>query len=169
MPNILTIVALAVLAVVIVGIMSMLGNRAVVRAVHAVLPYNRKDATPPVSTSQAETFAARGDMAGAAHLFDQLLAQHGHDDALCRTVVDFHMGTSGMPERAEQLLRAMRRENPSRYEAYATGRLADLYLGPLKQPERARTELRRIAERFPGTREADGALAAIATLRAHGE
>lgn len=168
MQKFLIIMGSALLCVGIVVVMSKLGNRAVVRAALAMLPYNRKDATPPVSTSQAETFAARGDMAGAAHLFDQLLATHGHDEALCRTVVDFHLRTSGMPERAESLLRTMRRDDPARYEAYATGRLADLYLGPLQQPERARTELRRLAERFPGTPEAAGALQAIAALRTNG-
>ncbi len=42
-------------------------------------------------------------------------------------------------------------------ELYATQRLADLYLGALGDDGRAMVELRRLVERFPGTREGDGA------------
>jgi hypothetical protein len=42
----------------------------------------------------------------------------------------------------------------------------DLYLGPLVDEARAMSELRRLAERFAGTRDAEGALAELERRRA---
>lgn len=51
------------------------------------------------------------------------------------------------------------------HERYASQKIIDLYLGPLADEGRALAELRRLADRHPGTREADGARAAIAGLK----
>jgi hypothetical protein len=51
-------------------------------------------------------------------------------------------------------------------ELYATHRLVDLYLGPLGDESRAMSELRRLVERFPGTRDAEGAQAELNRRRA---
>jgi hypothetical protein len=141
------------------------GIQSVERVTRAALPYNRKDATPPVSLSLAQSLVARGDAEGASTLYDELLVKHGFDDDLCRAAVDFHMSSIGSPRRAEEILRAMRSADPIRNERFATQRLIDLYLGVLREPQRALPELRRMAERYAGTREGDGALQAITRLR----
>ena len=47
----------------------------------------------------------------------------------------------------------------------ATNKLVDLYLGPLKDPGRALVELRRLADRYPGSTAAKHAKMAIANLK----
>jgi hypothetical protein len=51
------------------------------------------------------------------------------------------------------------------HERYVSQKLIDLYLGPLAGEGRALVELRRLIERHPGTREAEGARSAIAGLK----
>ena len=60
--------------------------------------------------------------------------------------------------------RRLSSDNPSR-ELYATQRMIDLYLGPLDDPTRAMMELKRLVERFPGSREAQSARAILKELR----
>ena len=52
---------------------------------------------------------------------------------------------------------------------YATHRLIDLYLGPLKDPGRIMVELRRMADRFPETIDGQGALAELKRRREEGQ
>ena len=49
---------------------------------------------------------------------------------------------------------------------YVSQKMIDLYLGPLGDEGRALVELRRLIDRHPGTREADGARAALQRLKA---
>ena len=51
-------------------------------------------------------------------------------------------------------------------ELYATQRLIDLYLGPLGDDVRALVELRRLVERFPGTKEAAAARNVLMRMKA---
>jgi hypothetical protein len=48
---------------------------------------------------------------------------------------------------------------------YCTQRIIDLRLGPLERAEEAFPELRRVMDRFPGTREAEGAGRALSRLK----
>lgn len=142
-----------------------LGVRATEATIETALPINRRDATPPVGFSHAQSAAARDDRAEATRLFAELVAAHGYHDAdLCHAAVDFHT-RKGDARAAEAILRGMRRDQPERYELYATQRLIDLYLGRLGDRGRAVSELRRLADRNPGTQVADGALRAITELR----
>jgi hypothetical protein len=140
--------------------------RTLERFTEKALPYNRKDATPPVSLSLVQSHVARGDADAASALFDELLEKHGYDDELCRAAVDFHMLGGGDLRRAEAILRSMRAADPARHERFATQRLIDLFLGPLNESQRALPELRRIADRYGGTAEGHGAMHAIARIRA---
>jgi hypothetical protein len=54
----------------------------------------------------------------------------------------------------------------SGHDIYVSNKLADLFLGPLKQPGRALVEFRRLAERYPGSTAAEHAKLAIANLKA---
>jgi hypothetical protein len=140
-------------------------HRAVEQVTIASLPLNRRDSAPPIRLSLVQSLVARGAMEEAGAMYDALLVEHGYDDVLARDAVAFHTHGGGDPRRAESILRGMRAAEPARHEYFATQRLIDLYLGPLAEPQRALTELRRLADRFPGTREADGALLAIAEIR----
>jgi hypothetical protein len=48
---------------------------------------------------------------------------------------------------------------------YASQKVIDLYLGPLVNEGRAMAEMRRLIDRHPGTREAEGARAALQRLK----
>lgn len=118
--------------------------------------------------SHAESLAVRGNLHAAAKVFDQARAEHGEKASLLRAEADVQLRTEGNPERARELLMRLRKAaDASRAdELYATHRLIDLYLGPLNDEGRAMSELRRLTERFPGTRDADGAQAELDRRRA---
>jgi hypothetical protein len=119
-------------------------------------------------TSMAETIAMQGDMEGASASFEAIRAEHGETVASLRAEAELYAGGRGDPERAKGLFQRMRRAvDVTRHdELYATQRLVDLYYGPLNAPDRAAAELRRIIERFPGTRDAEGAALALDRHRA---
>ena len=79
---------------------------------------------------------------------------------------EFHAG-HGDPQRAAALFAEVRRlagDDRGR-ELYATQRLIDLYIGPLAQTGSAIVEMRRLVERFPGSREAESARDVIGRLK----
>ena len=118
--------------------------------------------------SHAEALAVKGNLEAASKAFDQARAEHGEKASLLRAEADVQLRAEGNPERARELLMRLRKAaDASRAdELYATHRLIDLYLGPLNDEARAMSELRRLAERFPGTRDAEGALAELDRRRA---
>jgi tetratricopeptide (TPR) repeat protein len=118
--------------------------------------------------SHAEALAVRGNLEAAGKAFDQARAEHGERASLLRAEADIQLRQDGNPERARELLMRLRRSSDATRadELYATHRLVDLYLGPLQDDARAMAELRRLAERFPGTRDAEGALAELQRRRA---
>lgn len=111
--------------------------------------------------SHAEALAASGDFVAASAAFDQVRAQHGDTAALLRAEADVQLRQDGNAERARELLMRLRKAADATRadELYATHRLIDLYLGPLSDEARGMGELRRLADRFPGTRDAEGAQA----------
>jgi hypothetical protein len=113
--------------------------------------------------SHAESLAVRGNVEAASKAFDQVRAEHGEKASLLRAEANLQLRAEGSPERARELLMRLRRAADATRadELYATHRLVDLYLGPLADEGRAVAELRRMADRFPGTRDADGALAEL--------
>ena len=108
---------------------------------------------------------AAGDVEGAIAAYEAtLLATPGQVRAM-RQAAELYV-RAGNPARAAELFAEMRRASSAHdAELYATQRLADLYLGPLGNDGKAMVELRRLVERFPGTAEASGALAAIRRLK----
>ena len=118
-----------------------------------------------VGVSHVEAMMSAGNYEGAATEIDALLAKHGAEAEVCRVGLALHLGRLGSRERGEALLRRMRAENPERYERMATQRLIDLYLTQPETHSKALTELRRLAAKFPGTPEANGARHAIAQLK----
>lgn len=118
--------------------------------------------------SHAEAMAVRGNVEAASKAFDQVRAEHGEKASLLRAEAEVQLRADGNAERARELLMRLRKAADATRadELYATHRLVDLYLGPLADEARAMSELRRIAERFPGTRDAEGALAELERRRA---
>ena len=80
---------------------------------------------------------------------------------------DLYMTHGANPKRAAELYREVQRmpTASSGQDVYASNRLADLYLGPLREPRRALVEFRRLIERYPGSRAADHARLALGTLK----
>lgn len=118
--------------------------------------------------SHAEALAVRGNAEAASKVFDEVRAEHGEKAALLRAEAEMQLRADGSPERARKLLMRLRKAPDATRadELYATHRLVDLYLGPLVDEARAMSELRRLAERFPGTRDAEGVLAEFERRRA---
>ena len=118
--------------------------------------------------SHAEALAAAGNLDAASKAFEQVRREHGDTASLWRAEAEVQLRPEGNAERARELLMRLRKAPDATRadELYATHRLVDLYLGPLANEARAVAELRRIAERFPGTRDADGARAELERRRA---
>lgn len=136
----------------------------------AVLPTG--NTTPYAKTySYEQSLAARGDVAGALEAYEAAMRENPGDPEPRVQVAELLMrrGQAHDGERAAELFREARRLAPPQdraRELYTTQRLIDLYLGLLADPGRARVELRRLSDRFPGTREAEAALTALANLKA---
>lgn len=122
----------------------------------------------PAVHSHAEALAAKGNLADASAAFDALRAEHGERASSLRAEADLHLAPGGDAIRARELLLRLRKapDLTRADELYATHRLIDLYLGPLSDDGRAMVELRRLADRFPGTPDAAGALAELERRRA---
>lgn len=124
--------------------------------------------TPYEMTFSAhEALAIRGDIAAAIEAYDATMASQPDNVRARRQAAELHV-QAGNAQRAASLFMEMRRlpASTAADELYATQRLVDLFLGALGDSGRAMVELRRLVERFPGTREAEGARTAIARLKA---
>jgi hypothetical protein len=110
----------------------------------------------------------KGNREAATKAFDQVRAEHGERASLLRAEADVQLRPDGDAERARELLMRLRKAADATRadELYATHRLIDLYLGPIGDEARAVSELRRLVERFPGTRDAEGAQAELDRRRA---
>lgn len=117
------------------------------------------DSSPYAKTySSEQALAAKGDIAGALEAYAAAMRLHPTDPEPRFQAAEL-LFRSPTPEKAAALLAEARRlsaDDRSR-ELYATQRLIDLYLGPLGDEPRAFVELRRLSDRFPGTREAAAA------------
>jgi hypothetical protein len=126
--------------------------------------------TPYRATHSAEeALAARGDIAGALAAYEGLMTREARNVVARKQAAELY-ARHGNAARAAALFAEVRRiagvERGD--ELYASQRLIDLYLGPLGDRGRALVELRRLAERFPDTPEAEGALRAMRRLKDEG-
>jgi len=124
--------------------------------------------TPYEMTFSAhEALAVRGDIGGAIAAYDATMAAQPDNVRARRQAAELHAHAGDAPRAASLFMEIRRMPTATAAdELYATQRLVDLFLGALGDPGRAMVELRRLVERFPGTREADGARTAIARLKA---
>lgn len=105
--------------------------------------------------SYEQSLAARGDVDGALSRY-RLAMGLKPGDAEPRLRAAELLLRSETPGLAVPLFNEVRRLSPQ-HELYATQRLIDLYIGPLKSDVKALSELRRVMDRFPGTPEAESA------------
>jgi hypothetical protein len=114
-----------------------------------------------------ESLAMRGDAAGALDSYLALIAAQPSNVEARVKAAELCARTRRHSEAARMLVELRRVPGVSRErDLYATSRLVDLLNGPLGEPGRALVELRRLADRHTGTREAEAALGAIARIKA---
>lgn len=120
------------------------------------------------SFSHIEALEIRGDLDGAAEAWE--LAVHEQPSSALTLVraADFHLrARRDAPAALDLYLRARTLGTGNEdLRRYVQQKLVDLYLGPLADEGRALVELRRLVDGFPGTREAEGARAALAEIKA---
>ena len=123
-------------------------------------PYEGED-----SVTQAQVM--RGDIAGALDSLEAQMARAPDDLKVMIRAADLYAGKGGNPARAAEILKAIQRfpEVRAADDVYASNRLIDLYRGPLGESRKALSELRRLADRYPGTDVATRALEALASLK----
>jgi hypothetical protein len=117
--------------------------------------------------SQEQALVMQRDYAGALALFEHRIIATPNDPRVRIAAADLYGTYGDNPKRAAELYREVQRipDIKSGPDIYVANKLADLYLGPLKEPGRALVEFRRLAHRYPGTTAATHALAAIANLK----
>jgi len=118
--------------------------------------------------SHIEAIEIRGDLDGAAQAWADACAEHPTNALVWVKAGDFHLRLRKDPASALTHFRVVRDLPGAGPELvrYAQAKIVDLHLGPLADEGRALVELRRLIERFPGTREAEQARAALARLKA---
>jgi hypothetical protein len=118
--------------------------------------------------SLEDSLVIRGDIAAALELYERGIRERPADVEVRIRAADLCQGKGAKPQRAADLWRDVQRHPavlPERM-LYATHRLVDLYIGPLKEPGRALVELRRIIDTFPNSTSARHARDALARLKA---
>ena len=117
--------------------------------------------------SQMQALVMQGKYGEALELFEHQIAMTPGEPRVRIAAADLY-GTHGKnPKRAAELYKEVQRipNIASGHNIYATNKLADLYLGPLKEPGRALVEFRKLASRYPGSAAAKNAELAIANLK----
>lgn len=119
--------------------------------------------------SHEQALIMQRDYAGAAACFEQRIASNKEnpDVRVLIAAADLYRTDAANPVRSAELYR-MAQKLPTLtpgQDVYVANKLADLYLGPLKQPGRALVEFRRLIERYPNSRTADQARLALANLK----
>lgn len=131
--------------------------------------YAPSGATTPhtPSFSHIETMVIRGDLEGAAAAWESTIAEQPDSAFVVMKAADFHLRERKDPVAAlEHFLRARALDSGSQdLRRYVQQQIIDLYMGPLADPGRAMVELRRLIDAVPGTREADAARVALASLK----
>lgn len=116
--------------------------------------------------SMEQSIAAWGDVEGSLEAYQEAMQLNPADPEPRFQAAELAFRSSD-PSRAIALFSEGRRlagDDRSR-ELYATQRLIDLYLGPLKNDPRALVELRRLVDRFPNTSEGKSAAGVLRSLK----
>lgn len=117
--------------------------------------------------SHEQSLVMRRDFVGALALFEQRIVSTPNEPRVRIAAADLYATHGENPIRAAELYREVQRipEVASGHDIYASNKLADLYLGALKQPGRALVEFRRLIHRYPGSTAASHARSALDNLK----
>ena len=116
--------------------------------------------------SEEQAMVMQRDYAGALASFEQRIAMSPGEPRVRIAAADLYREHGNNPRRAAELYREVQRmpNVAPGHDVYVSNKLADLFLGPLKEPGRALVEFRRLIHRYPG-RTADQARMALAHLK----
>lgn len=117
--------------------------------------------------SQQQALVMQSRYVEALELFEQQIAAMPGEPRVRVAAADLYATHGKDPKRAAVLYREVQRIPglPPGQDIYVTNKLADLYLGPLKEPGRALVEFRKLASRYPNSVAAKNAQLAIANLK----
>lgn len=117
--------------------------------------------------SQEQALVMQRDYAGALALYEQRIAASPGEPRVRIAAAELYMTHGDNPKRAAELFRDVQRSPhvSTGHDVYVSNKLADLYLGPLREPKRALVEFRRLIERYPGSPAAKHARLALANLK----
>lgn len=118
--------------------------------------------------SHIETLVVRGDLHGAATAWEVAVLEHPTNAGVLVKSADFHLRERKDSITALSLYRRARQLDSGGEDLrrYVQQKIVDLYLGPLNDEGKAMSELRRLIEAFPGSREAVAAREALAAMKA---
>jgi hypothetical protein len=119
------------------------------------------------SFSVEQALVMQRDYAGALHLYEQRILVTPTDVRVLVAAADLYATHGANAIRAAELYREVQKlpKVPSGQDIYVSNKLADLYLGPLKEPGRALVEFRRLIHRYPGSVAEKHARMALANLK----
>lgn len=117
--------------------------------------------------SQMQALVMQEKYGEALDLFEHQIALTPGEPRVRIAAADLYGKHGQNPKRAAELYREVQRfQNvASGHDIYATNKLADLYLGPLREPGRALVEFRRLVSRYPDSAAARNAQVAITNLK----
>jgi len=117
--------------------------------------------------SEEQALVMKRDYATALALFEHRIVMAPGEPRVRIAAADLYRTYGDNPKRAAELYREVQRfpEVMTGHDVYVSNKLADLYLGPLKEPGRALVEFRRLIERYPGSVAADHAKMALNNLK----
>ena len=117
--------------------------------------------------SEEQALVMRREYGKAADLFEHRIAMNPSDPRVLMAAADLYATHAENPRRAAELYRQVQKlpEVGSGQDVYVSNKLADLYLGALKEPRRALVEFRRLIERYPGSVAANHAKLALENLK----
>lgn len=117
--------------------------------------------------SEEQAMVMRSEYGKAADLFEHRIAMTPNEPRVLMAAADLYATHAANPKRAAELYRQVQKlpEVGTGQDVYVSNKLADLYLGPLKEPRRALVEFRRLIERYPGSVAANHAKSALENLK----
>lgn len=117
--------------------------------------------------SEEQAKVMQRDYAGALELFEHKIAERAGDARVRIAAADLYATHGENPRRAAELYKEVQRipELKGGQDIYVSNKLADLYLGALKEPGRALVEFRRLIHRYPDSTAAKHARMALANLK----
>ena len=117
--------------------------------------------------SHIDTLVIRGDFDGAATAWEVAILENPTNPGVVVKAADFHLRERKDPSTALALYLRARQLNSGGDDIrrYIQQKIVDIHLGPLNDEGRAMSELRRLIDAFPQSREAEAAREALAAIK----